>query len=562
MNSFASRAIFASGDRSYVIYRLPELTARGFNLSRLPFSLKILLENLLRREDGTNVTAADIEFLANWDAKAEPSREIAYMPARVLMQDFTGVPAIVDLGAMRDAIKSLGGDPERVNPLVPAELVIDHSVQVDEFGTAGSYDANALLEFQRNRERYAFLKWGQTAFRNFSAVPPGMGICHQVNLEYLARVVFTTEVNGELLAYPDTLVGTDSHTTMINGLGVLGWGVGGIEAEAAMLGQAVSMLVPQVVGYKLTGKLREGATATDLVLTVTQALRRLGVVGKFVEFYGPGIAALPLADRATISNMAPEYGATCGIFPVDAETLRYLKLTGRTDEQIALVEAYYKEQGLFHTSSSSEAEYTQTLELNLAAVEPSVAGPKRPQDRVLLKDAAASFARQLPTLLAPTAKPLGTRTAIAWKREAVTDSCVAEKVPVHLTTTVKERFGVDPDTYLDHGSVVIAAINKLHQHFESFSDGCSRNSGEEGRRKGSDRSAVGEDVTCARFTRGYRLLHQGGLVALSGEASVQRGGLRLHNMHRKLRASAGRCVKEHRRTRTCCSERVVGQSQL
>jgi aconitate hydratase len=458
MNSFASRATVTSGNRSYVIYRLPALSARGFNLSRLPFSLKILLENLLRREDGVNVSAADIEFLANWDAKAEPSREIAYMPARVLMQDFTGVPAIVDLGAMRDAIKSLGGDPERVNPLVPVELVIDHSVQVDEFGTAGAYDANALLEFQRNRERYAFLKWGQTAFRNFSAVPPGMGICHQVNLEYLARVVFTTEVNGELVAYPDTLVGTDSHTTMINGLGVLGWGVGGIEAEAAMLGQAVSMLVPQVVGYKLTGKLREGATATDLVLTVTQALRNLGVVGKFVEFYGPGIAALPLADRATISNMAPEYGATCGIFPVDAETLRYLRLTGRGEEQIALVEAYYQEQGLFHTSSSPEAEYTQTLELDLAAVEPSVAGPKRPQDRVLLKDAAASFAQQLPALLAPTAKPLGTRTAIAWQRGTVTDTGVAEKVPVHLTTTVKERFGVDPDTYLDHGSVVIAAI--------------------------------------------------------------------------------------------------------
>ena len=274
-----------------------------------------------------------------------------------------------------------------------------------------SYDANSLLEFQRNRERYAFLKWGQTAFRNFSAVPPGMGICHQVNLEYLARVVFTTEIDGELVAYPDTLVGTDSHTTMINGLGVLGWGVGGIEAEAAMLGQAVSMLVPQVVGYKLTGKLREGATATDLVLTVTQALRKLGVVGKFVEFYGPGIAELPLADRATISNMAPEYGATCGIFPVDAETLRYLRLTGRSEEQIALVEAYYKEQGLFHTANSPEAEYTQTLELDLGAVEPSVAGPKRPQDRVLLKDAAASFAQQLPTLLAPTAKPLGTRTA-------------------------------------------------------------------------------------------------------------------------------------------------------
>jgi aconitate hydratase len=458
MNSFASRSTLKSGNRSYTIYRLPALTARGFDLSRLPFSLKILLENLLRREDGVNVTAADIEFLAKWDAKAEPSREIAYMPARVLMQDFTGVPAIVDLGAMRDAIKTLGGDPERVNPLVPAELVIDHSVQVDEFGTMGAYDANALLEFQRNRERYAFLKWGQTAFRNFSAVPPGMGICHQVNLEYLARVVFTTEINGEAVAYPDTLVGTDSHTTMINGLGVLGWGVGGIEAEAAMLGQAVSMLVPQVVGYKLTGKLREGATATDLVLTVTQALRKLGVVGKFVEFYGPGVAALPLADRATISNMAPEYGATCGIFPVDAETLRYLKLTGRSDELIALVEAYYKEQGLFHTASSPEAEYTQTLELDLAAVEPSVAGPKRPQDRVLLKDAATSFAQQLPTLLAPTAKPLGTRTAAAWKRDSVTDTAVAEKAPLHVTTTVKERFNVDPDQYLDHGSVVIAAI--------------------------------------------------------------------------------------------------------
>ncbi len=468
MNSFASRATLASGNRSYTIYRLPALEAKGFNLSRLPFSLKILLENLLRREDGVNVTAGDIEFLARWDAKAEPSREIAYMPARVLMQDFTGVPAVVDLGAMRDAIKTLGGDPERVNPLVPAELVIDHSVQVDEFGTPLAYDANALLEFQRNRERYAFLKWGQTAFRNFSAVPPGMGICHQVNLEYLARVVFTTETGGERVAYPDTLVGTDSHTTMINGLGVLGWGVGGIEAEAAMLGQAVSMLVPQVVGYRLTGKLREGATATDLVLTVTQALRKLGVVGKFVEFYGPGVAELPLADRATISNMAPEYGATCGIFPVDAETLRYLRLTGRSEEQIALVEAYYKEQGLFHTAASPEAAYTQTLELDLATVEPSVAGPKRPQDRVLLKDAAASFQQQLPALLSPTAEPLGSRTAAAWQRSTVTDAAVAEKAPLQVTTTVatntgaantvKGRFNVDPDQYLDHGSVVIAAI--------------------------------------------------------------------------------------------------------
>ena len=475
MNSFSSKAVLTSGNRSYTFYRLPALADRGFNLARLPFCLKILLENLLRREDAKNVTAADIEFLANWDAKAEPSREIAYMPARVLMQDFTGVPAIVDLAAMRDAIKTLGGDPERVNPLAPAELVIDHSVQVDEYGTPTAYEANSLLEFQRNRERYAFLKWGQSAFRNFSAVPPGMGICHQVNLEYLARVVFTAQVEskvgGETVAYPDTLVGTDSHTTMINGLGVLGWGVGGIEAEAAMLGQPVSMLIPQVVGYKLTGKLREGATATDLVLTVTQALRKLGVVGKFVEFYGPGIAELPLADRATIGNMAPEYGATCGIFPVDAETLRYLRLTGRSEDQINLVEAYYKEQGLFHTAGTPEAEYTQTLALELGDVEPSVAGPKRPQDRVLLKDAAASFAQQLPALLAPTAKPLGSRTAAAWDRQTVTDAAIAAEenegsptssapvgTPLHVTTTVKERFGVDPDPYLDHGSVVIAAI--------------------------------------------------------------------------------------------------------
>ena len=484
MNSFQSRSTLNAGGNSYTFYRLPALTQQGFNLSRLPFSLKILLENLLRREDGVNVTAGDICFLATWKAAAEPSREIAYMPARVLMQDFTGVPAIVDLAAMRDAMKTLGGNPEKINPLQPAELVIDHSVQVDEFGSPQSYDANALLEFQRNRERYAFLKWGQTAFRNFSAVPPGMGICHQVNLEYLARVVFTAEVDGALVAYPDTLVGTDSHTTMINGLGVLGWGVGGIEAEAAMLGQPVSMLIPQVVGYKLTGKLREGATATDLVLTVTQALRKLGVVGKFVEFYGSGIAELPLADRATISNMAPEYGATCGIFPVDGETLRYLRLTGRSEDQIALVEAYYKAQGLFHTAESPEAEYTQTLELDLATVESSVAGPKRPQDRVLLSETGASFKKQLPGLLSPTAKPLGERTASAWS----TATAVLDRELVHTqapeptpaearglnegmdsgfdrgpenytaANTVKARFGINPDTYLDHGSVVIAAI--------------------------------------------------------------------------------------------------------
>jgi aconitate hydratase len=462
LDSFGSFSQLKSGNRTYNYYRFSALEKSGVTLSRLPYSLRILLENLLRHEDGKSVTADDVAFLAKWDPKAEPSREIAYMPARVLMQDFTGVPAIVDLAAMRDAMKVLGGDPEKINPLQPAELVIDHSVQVDQYGTANSYSINSMLEFQRNRERYAFLKWGQSAFRNFSAVPPGMGICHQVNLEYLARVVFTLEEDGKTVAYPDTLVGTDSHTTMINGLGVLGWGVGGIEAEAAMLGQPVSMLVPQVVGFKLTGKLREGATATDLVLTVTEMLRKLGVVGKFVEFYGSGVSDLALADRATIANMAPEYGATCGIFPVDQETLRYLKLTGRSDEQIALAEAYYKEQGLFHTANSPEAEYSQTIALDLATVEPSIAGPKRPQDRVLLGDAGASFAKQLPNLLGPNGNKNGARQVVRWEGEgghaAETIDAVQGVHESGPTTSIKERFGVDVDKYLDNGSIVIAAI--------------------------------------------------------------------------------------------------------
>jgi aconitate hydratase len=462
VDSFGSRSQLKSGNGTYEVFRLDVLEKKGVSLHRLPYSLRILLENLLRHEDGKSVTAEDIEFLAKWDPKAEPSREIAYMPARVLMQDFTGVPAIVDLAAMRDAMKALGGDPEKINPLQPAELVIDHSVQVDEYGTANSYSLNAMLEFQRNRERYAFLKWGQSAFRNFSAVPPGMGICHQVNLEYLARVVFTLGNGSKTTAYPDTLVGTDSHTTMINGLGVLGWGVGGIEAEAAMLGQPVSMLVPQVVGFKLTGKLREGATATDLVLTVTEVLRKLGVVGKFVEFYGAGISELSLADRATIANMAPEYGATCGIFPVDTETLRYLKLTGRSAGLISLVETYYKEQGLFHTAKAPEAEYSQTIALDLATVEPSVAGPKRPQDRVLLKDAGSSFAKQLPSLLGPTGNTNGVRQVARWEGEGGhTAEIIDAAQGVHEsgpTTSVKDRFGVDVDKYLDNGSIVIAAI--------------------------------------------------------------------------------------------------------
>src|SRR5271163_2225910 len=433
-NSFGARATFKVGNKEYEFYRIDALDKQGISTKHLPFSLRILLENLLRTEDGRSVTKEDIRALAAWNSQSKPSKEIAFTPSRVLLQDFTGVPCIVDLAAMRDAMKQLGGDPRLINPLQPVELVIDHSVQVDQFGTPNAFQFNAELEFIRNKERYGFLRWGQTAFRNLAIVPPDTGIVHQVNLEFLAPVVYVQDLNGKRVAYPDTLVGTDSHTTMINGLGVLGWGVGGIEAEAAMLGQAVSMLVPQVVGFKLIGKLREGATATDLVLTVTEMLRKLGVVGKFVEFYGPGIAELPLADRATISNMAPEYGATCGIFPVDEETLRYLRLTGRSPDQIALVEAYYKAQGLFHTADSPEAEYTQTLSLDLSTVEPSVAGPKRPQDRVLLSETGASFRKQLPGLLGPSAKPLGERKASLWSTAtAVLDRELAPELPAEPT---------------------------------------------------------------------------------------------------------------------------------
>src|ERR1700723_1001750 len=466
LNTFNSRSLLKVGKKEYEIYRLDALDQQGISTKHLPYSLRILLENLLRTEDGRNVKKEDIRSMASWNKNSKPDKEIAFTPSRVLLQDFTGVPCVVDLAAMRDAMQQLGGDPALINPLHPVELVIDHSVQVDEFGTASAFDVNALLEFQRNKERYSFLRWGQTGFRNLAIVPPDTGIVHQVNLEYLARVVFVQESNSKKsnskrTAYPDTLVGTDSHTTMINGLGVLGWGVGGIEAEAAMLGQPVSMLVPQVVGFKLTGKLREGATATDLVLTVTEMLRKLGVVGKFVEFYGSGVSELSLADRATIGNMAPEYGATCGIFPIDAETLRYLRLTGRSAELINLVEAYSKEQGWFHTPDSPEAEYTQTTSLDLSTVEPSVAGPRRPQDRVLLSQAGANFEQQLPSLLGPSASGRKERQTVRWEGEGGhtwsngSDKSTPEKGPC---TTVKERFGVDVDPYLDHGSIVIAAI--------------------------------------------------------------------------------------------------------
>ncbi len=463
-NSFNSRSNLKVGEKEYEIYRLKTLDEQGISTKHLPYSLRILLENLLRTEDGRNVRPEDIRALAAWgsnktNGNQQSEKEIAFTPSRVLLQDFTGVPCVVDLAAMRDAMKNLGGDPSLINPLQPVELVIDHSVQVDEFGTAQAFETNALLEFQRNKERYSFLRWGQTGFRNLAIVPPDTGIVHQVNLEYLARVVFVQEKEGKQVACPDTLVGTDSHSTMINGLGVLGWGVGGIEAEAAMLGQAVSMLIPAVVGVKLTGRLREGATATDLVLVITEMLRRHGVVGKFVEYFGPGLCDLPLADRATIANMSPEYGATCGIFPVDSETLRYLRLTGRSVEQIALVEAYCREQGLFHDEKTAEATYSELLALDMTTVEPSLAGPKRPQDRVLLSDAGESFAKALPSLIKPKASAKtvaptnGGANATRWEQEGGSPAAIGVEDP-----NVHEHVAQSVKASLKHGSVVIAAI--------------------------------------------------------------------------------------------------------
>jgi aconitate hydratase len=397
-DSFGARSTLAVGNDSLEIYRLDAVTEG--HAGQLPYSLKILLENLLRHEDGRDVTREDILALANWDPKAEPSTEISFTPSRVILQDFTGVPAVVDLAAMRDAVVKLGGSADKINPLSPAELVIDHSVQVDNYGAANSLDLNNKIEFSRNEERYSFLRWGQSAFENFRVVPPNTGIVHQVNLEYLSRVVFDANKNGTRSAYPDTVVGTDSHTTMINGLGVLGWGVGGIEAEAAMLGQPITMLIPHVIGFKLSGALREGTTATDLVLTVTEMLREKGVVGKFVEFYGDGLGQLPLADRATLGNMSPEFGSTCAIFPIDGETLRYLKLSGRDAEHIKIIEAYAKEQGLWRHDGQPDALYSDTLELDMGTVEPSIAGPKRPQDRIALSAASATFGKHLEAAIA------------------------------------------------------------------------------------------------------------------------------------------------------------------
>jgi len=474
-DSFGARSGLEVGGRAYEIFRLDALAER-FDVGRLPYSIKVLLENVLRLEDGVSVTREAVEAIAGWDAAATPSVEIPFQPARVLMQDFTGVPAVVDLAAMRDAMAEIGGDPEAINPQVDVDLVIDHSVQVDAFGNERAFAVNAEREFERNRERYSFLKWGREAFANFSVVPPATGICHQVNLEHIAQVVYSRENGGALQAYPDTLVGTDSHTTMVNGLGVLGWGVGGIEAEAAMLGQPISMLLPQVVGFELGGALPAGATATDLVLTVTEMLRERGVVSRFVEFYGPGLATLGLADRATIGNMSPEFGSTCAIFPIDAETLRYLDLTGRPTETLELVDAYAREQGLFHESGSPDPVFSDRLQLDLGEVVPSIAGPKRPQDRVPLADAKQAFLEAMEEFDAEAGEQLGDGVD-----EAISESFPASDPPAedhddesgrprpavtHATALVSRRSEDAIDVTLedgtsfelDHGRVVIAAI--------------------------------------------------------------------------------------------------------
>ena len=581
-NSFDARADLEVGGRSYEIYRLDALQEK-FDVARLPFSLKVLLENLLRTEDGVSVRKEDIEALASWDHKAEPSKEIAFTPARVVMQDFTGVPAVVDLAALRDAMAEMGGDPAKINPLVPAELVIDHSVQVDSFGSRDSFRFNAEREFERNEERYGFLRWGQTAFEGFVVVPPDVGIVHQVNLEYLARVVF--EKDGVL--YPDTLVGTDSHTTMINGVGVLGWGVGGIEAEAAMLGQAMSMLIPRVVGFKLGGELPEGATATDLVLTVTQRLREHGVVGKFVEFYGPGVPNLPLADRATIGNMSPEFGSTCAIFPIDQETLRYLEFTGRSEEQIEIVEAYARAQGLWHDADTEEKTYSETLELDLGEVVPiarrpeAPAGPREPHrvqvgvprrarghpartpsptragtaaDTDVDEEAEESFPASDP----PGHNGNGSGHDSSRRPQDGTRVQVADRIEHAVSLTLEDG----TETELDHGHVVIAAITSCTNTSQPERDDRRRPAGPQRGREGPDVQAVGEDVPRPGLEGRHGVLRQGRPRRLARVAGLPPRRLRLHDLHRQLRPAAGGDLQRRRRRGPRGRLRALRQPQL
>ncbi len=533
VNSFRTRDTLDVNHRTYEIFSLRKLS-RQHDVTRLPYTLKILLENLLRYEDGNTVKQGDIEALVNWKPQAEPETEIAFRPARVLMQDFTGVPAIVDLAAMRDAMTQLGGDPDRINPLQPAELVIDHSVQVDSFGSLNAIDLNSELEYRRNQERYSFLKWGQKAFSNFKVVPPDTGIVHQVNLEYLARVVFYKFADGVNQAYPDTLVGTDSHTTMINGLGVLGWGVGGIEAEAAMLGQPISMLIPQVVGFRLTGKLPEGATATDLVLTVVEILRKHGVVGKFVEFFGDGLDYLTLADRATIANMAPEYGATCGFFPVDRETLNYLKLSGRSELDIALVEAYAREQLMFWEPGVAEAQYTSVVELDLATVEPSLAGPKRPQDRVGLKDIKPRFLEAL--------------AALKQERNLVSKP---------VSTEINGDNGRAAGRRRGHCS-----HHFVHQHIQSFGHDWRRSGCPKGAGPGPEGETLGQDVPGPGITGSHRVPEKGRLDGCPAGARLPYRWLWLYHLHRQLGPPAGTGLEGHSCRQSVGMLRAVRESQF
>ena len=536
--TFSSKTV---GGRAFGIFRLEALEKRRVGkVSRLPFSIKVLLENLLRHEDGATVTADDVRALANWSPKEPSDREIAFRPARVLLQDFTGVPALVDLAAMRDAAKRMGGDPKRINPLMPADLVIDHSVQVDRFAAATAFPDNVAREYGRNGERYAFLRWGKESFRNFRVVPPGTGICHQVNLEHLAPVVFTRKDRAGALAYPDTLVGTDSHTPMINGLGVVGWGVGGIEAEAAMLGQPISMLIPEVVGFRMTGELPVGATATDLVLTVVQMLRKKGVVGKFVEFYGKGLSSLSVADRATISNMSPEYGATIGFFPVDRETLSYLRFTGRDGEQVKLVEAYCKAQGLFRTDETRDPVFSDTLSLDLSTVEPCMAGPRRPQDRVPLKDARDAFRKALSTWGKEARTENGDDGADRWMGEG---GGAAGRNPRSGNGSLDARDDVGPAR---PGGVRPARRlggdrrhHELHEHLQPLRDDRRGAGGEEGGREGAADAPVGEDEPRPGVEGGDAIPRSRGADAVSAGARVPPGRIRLHHLHRKLRAPPG-----------------------
>ena len=531
-DSFNCQRTLTAAGRDYDYYSLPEATAAGAGaIVRLPMSLKILLENLLRHEDGTTVTRGDIEALANWGDDPPDAKEIAYRPARVLMQDFTGVPAVADLAAMRSAVVDAGLDPDLINPLSPVDLVIDHSVMVDRFGDAGAFSDNVEMEMARNEERYRFLRWGQTAFDNFRVVPPGTGICHQVNLEHLAQAVWTRADNGRTLAYPDTLVGTDSHTTMINGLGVLGWGVGGIEAEAAMLGQPVSMLIPDVVGFRLTGRLAEGITATDLVLRVVEMLRQHGVVGKFVEFFGDGLDALPLADRATIANMAPEYGATCGFFPIDRETINYLELSGRPPESVALVEVYAKAQGLWRDAASEDAAYTDTLSLDLATVVPSLAGPKRPQDRVPMAEMATAF-----------------NSALELQGRA---SAADARVPLPGS-----------DHEIGHGAVVIAAITSC----TNTSNPAVMLGAGLVAKKALERGLKVKPWVKTSLAPGSKVVTRvsarGGLASPARCPGLQSGGLWLHHLHRQFGSPAGGGFGGHRRRRSRGVLGALRQPQL